>query len=91
MLLGRGDLVCQQVVELVSEYLEGTLSRGERRRFERHLVGCPHCTEYLAQMRETIRLAGRLVPEDFSPAARDEFTELYRRWREDSDQEAPEP
>ena len=83
MLLGRRDLVCQEVVELVSDYLEGNLSRVARRRFERHLAGCPHCTEYLAQMRETIRLAGRLVPEDLSPQAREDFTELYRRWRED--------
>ena len=52
MLLGRGALVCLEVVELVSDYLESTLSRGQRRRFERHLAGCPHCTEYLAQMRE---------------------------------------
>jgi len=91
MLLGRSDLVCQEVVELVSEYLDGTLSRGERRRFERHLAGCPHCTEYLAQMRETIRLAGRLVPEDLSPQMRDEFTELYRRWLEGTDDAPPEP
>ena len=53
------DLVCQQVVELVTDYLEGALSPAEHRRFEAHLAGCPHCTEYLAQMRETIRLAGR--------------------------------
>ena len=52
-------LVCQQVVELVTDYLEGALSPAEHRRFEAHLAGCPHCTEYLAQMRETIRLAGR--------------------------------
>jgi anti-sigma factor RsiW len=86
MLLGRHELVCQEVVELVSDYLEGALSRGERRRFERHLAGCPHCTEYLAQMRETIRLAGRLVPEDLSPQAREDFTELYRRWRGDAEE-----
>jgi anti-sigma factor RsiW len=47
----RRDLVCQQAVELVTDYLEDTLSRGDRRRFESHLAGCPHCTEYLAQMR----------------------------------------
>ncbi len=80
-LLPHRDLVCQQAVELVTGYLEGTLSRAARRRFERHLAGCPHCTEYLAQMRETIRLTGRLEPEDLSPPMRDEFTELYQRWR----------
>jgi anti-sigma factor RsiW len=86
MLLSRREIVCQEVVELVSDYLEGALSRGQRRRFERHLAGCPHCSEYLAQMRETIRLTGRLVPDDLSPQMREEFGELFRRWREDADE-----
>ena len=77
----RHDLVCQQAVELVTDYLEGALSRADRRRFESHLAGCPHCTEYLAQMRETIELTGRLEPEDLAPQMREEFTDLYRRWR----------
>jgi anti-sigma factor RsiW len=80
-LLRRHDVVCQQAVELVTGYLEGTLSRTARRRFEAHLVTCPHCTEYLAQMRETISLAGRLAPEDLTPQMRDEFVDLYRRWQ----------
>jgi anti-sigma factor RsiW len=75
------DLVCQQVVELVTDYLEGALSAADRRRFDKHLAGCPHCTEYLAQMRETIRLAGRLTPEDLTPGMRSDLTDLYRRWR----------
>jgi anti-sigma factor RsiW len=74
-------LVCQEVVELVTDYLEGALSPAEHSRFEEHLSGCPHCTEYLAQMRETIRLAGRLAPEDLTPAMRTDLTDLYRRWR----------
>ncbi|MGH3250243.1 MAG: zf-HC2 domain-containing protein, partial [Trebonia sp.] len=41
-------LVCQEVVELVTDYLEGALSSADNRRFEAHLAGCPHCTEYLA-------------------------------------------
>jgi anti-sigma factor RsiW len=77
----RRDLVCQQVVELVTDYLEGTLRGPARRRFERHLAGCPLCTEYLAQMRKTIRLAGRVTPEDLTPRMRDDLTDLYRRWR----------
>ena len=75
------ELVCQQVVELVTDYLEGALPGADRQRFERHLAGCPHCTEYLAQMRETIRLAGRVAPEDLTPVMRAELTDLYRRWR----------
>ena len=77
------ELVCIEVVELVTDYLEGALSRRDTRRFERHLAGCPHCTEYLAQMRETLRLTGRLVPEDLAPEVQQDFTELYRRWRDE--------
>jgi anti-sigma factor RsiW len=84
-LLPRRDLVCRQAVELVTDYLEGSLPRRARKRFEAHLAGCPHCTEYLAQMRETIRLSGRLEPEDLTPQQRDEFVELYRRWRDEPD------
>ncbi len=80
-LLRRRDLVCQQVVELVTDYLEGTLSRAARRRFEAHLAGCPHCTEYLAQMRATIGLTGRLTPEDLTPQMREDLAEVYRRWQ----------
>lgn len=80
----RRDLVCQQAVELVTDYLEGALQRPARRRFEKHLSGCPHCTEYLAQIRETIRLAGRVTPEDLTPQMRDDLTDLYRRWRNES-------
>ena len=78
------DLPCQVVVEMVTDYLEGALSAAERRRFEAHLAGCPHCTEYLAQMRETIRLAGRITPEDLTPQMRADFTDLYRHWRSES-------
>ena len=76
-------LVCQEVVELVTDYLEGALSRADRRRFESHLAHCPHCTEYLAQIRETIRLAGRVTHEDLTPEMRTDLTALYRRWRAD--------
>jgi anti-sigma factor RsiW len=80
-LLRHRDLVCQQVVELVTNYLEGTLSRAARRRFDAHLAGCPHCTEYLAQMRATISLTGRLTPEDLTPRMREDLAEVYRRWQ----------
>ena len=75
------DLACQQVVELVTGYLEGSLPAADRRGFEHHLAGCRHCTEYLAQMRVTIRLTGRLTPDDLTSEMRADFTDLYRRWR----------
>lgn len=79
----RSQLVCQQAVELVTDYLEGALSRADRRRFDKHLAGCPHCTEYLAQIRATIVLTGRVTPGDLSPQMRTDFIALYRRWRGD--------
>jgi anti-sigma factor RsiW len=76
-------LVCQQVVEMVTDYLEEALPAADRRRFERHLRGCANCTEYLAQMRETIRLTGRLTADDLTPEMRADLMDLYRRWRAD--------
>ena len=69
-LLTRHDLLCRQAVELVTDYLEGSLSRRARKRFEAHLASCPHCTEYLAQLRVTIALTGHLGPEDLSVRCR---------------------
>lgn len=82
LLRRRHDLVCQEMVELVTEYLEGTLSRSDRRRFEAHLRGCPNCTAYLEQMRATIRAMGRLEPDDLSPEAREDMVALYHTWRD---------
>ena len=81
----RRGMVCQQAVELVTGYLEGTLARAGRRRFEAHLAGCLHCTEYLAQMRETIELTGSLTPDDLTPQRRDELIAIYRQWRAGQD------
>ncbi len=81
----RDELVCQQAVELVTDYLEGTLRRRDRGRFERHLAGCPNCTEYLAQMRATIAVTGRLTVDDLSPQMQADFIDLYRRWQHDDD------
>jgi anti-sigma factor RsiW len=78
--LRRKELVCQEAIELLTEYLEGTLSRRQRRRLRAHLDACPNCSAYLEQIRITIRLSGSIEPEDLSPRAVDELTELYRRW-----------
>jgi len=77
------ELAFQQMVELVTEYLEGSLSRADRKRFEGHIRGCPNCTAYLDQMRATIAATGTLRVEDLSPEAVDEFTQLFRQWQAD--------
>jgi anti-sigma factor RsiW len=81
----RHSLVCQQAVELMTDYLEGALSRADRRRFEKHLAKCQGCTEYLAQIHATIAITGRVTPDDLSDEMRTEFVELYRRWQHDRD------
>jgi anti-sigma factor RsiW len=68
-------------VELVTDYLEGALDRRDRVRFEAHLADCPHCTEYLAQMRTTLDALGRIEPEALQPEVQDELVALFRRWQ----------
>jgi anti-sigma factor RsiW len=68
------------MVELVNDYLEGSLSWRERRRFEVHLSGCDHCTEFLRQMHTTIALTGSLADDDLSPVRQSELLALFRRW-----------
>jgi len=79
--LRRKDLVCQQAVELVTDYLEGSLSRRDRRRFEAHLRSCPNCSAYLEQIRTTIALAGAVDVEELPDEAKQDLIDLYRRWQ----------
>ena len=74
-------LTCRELVELVTDYLEGTLSRRDRARFDRHIAGCDGCTAYLAQFRETIRLTGELREEQLDPVARDALLREFRDWK----------
>jgi anti-sigma factor RsiW len=78
------ELVCQQAVELVTDYIEDSMTRADRRRFEAHLSSCPHCTAYLDQMRNTIRLTGRLRSGELPSEVKEELVGLYRQWRSDS-------
>jgi anti-sigma factor RsiW len=79
----RRTLACRQAVELVTAYLEDALSARDRARFEAHLEGCPHCTEYLDQMRRTLAAMGRIEPDALDPETRTELVALYRRWQGD--------
>jgi len=76
------ELSCRELVELVTDYLEGGLSRRERVRFESHLAGCEGCTAYIEQMRAGIAAAGTLTEEDLDPAARDALLAVFRDWRQ---------
>jgi anti-sigma factor RsiW len=81
--IGRANLSCRELVELVTDYLEDTLDRRTRSRFERHISGCPHCTAYLDQIRETVRLTGMLREDQLEPRAREELLTAFRTWKTD--------
>lgn len=74
------ELSCKELVELVTDYLEGALSPEERQRFEAHLAQCTGCRRYLLQMEKTIRLTGKLNENDIQPPASDEFLRVFRDW-----------
>lgn len=74
------ELSCRELVEIVTDYLEGALPDSERARFDDHLRGCPGCSTYVDQMRETIRLTGRLGEEDVPEHAREALLRAFRGW-----------
>ena len=78
----RRALVCRDAVALMSDYVDDVLSRRDRERLEAHLANCPHCTEYLAQIKATISATGHVQPDDLSEEALDELVTLFRRWRD---------
>lgn len=71
---------CQELVELVTDYLESALAPDEQARFEEHLGECVNCETYLDQIRATIELAGSLSPESLSPEAEEALLHAFRDW-----------
>jgi anti-sigma factor RsiW len=68
-------------VELVTDYLEGALSAEDRRRFEEHVRSCDGCTMYVEQLGQTLRLLGRITPDDLSPQAQGDLLDAFRDWK----------
>jgi anti-sigma factor RsiW len=77
----RKPLACQELVELVTAYFDGAMSRRDRKRFEAHISGCDNCTTYVEQMRQTIEATGSITEETIDPAARDKLLEVFRDWQ----------
>ena len=74
-------ITCQELVELVTDYLEGGLSPEDRARIEAHLPRCRGCADYLEQMRATIRATGHLREESLDPFTRDQLLALFADWK----------
>jgi anti-sigma factor RsiW len=73
---------CKELVELITEYLEGTLPHHNRERFEKHLAFCDWCKIYLEQMRLTIRALGKLSDELIPIRVQEELLAAFRNWKQ---------
>jgi hypothetical protein len=74
-------ITCQEVVELVTDYLEGTLPAAEVELFEQHLNFCEGCGSYVGQMRTTVATVGRLREQDLSPETRERLLAAFKDWK----------
>jgi anti-sigma factor RsiW len=74
------EMPCRELVELVTDYLDGRLSPADCARFEAHLAECEACRAYLDQFRQTIRVLGRLPEESLSSEAREALLAAFRGW-----------
>lgn len=76
------DMTCKELVELVTQYVEGAMRPPERRAFEAHLAECPPCVTYLEQMRRTIEIVGTLREESIPDEAADALLQTFRDWKQ---------
>ncbi|GAA4726507.1 hypothetical protein GCM10025782_26100 [Pedococcus ginsenosidimutans] len=74
-------LTCQELVELVTDYLEGRLSWRDRRRVASHLAVCDPCVRYLAQLRQTLDLLGTVPVDSLTPEAQATLLDAFRGLR----------
>jgi len=80
----NNEFSCQEMIEVVTNYLDDALPPDERQRFERHLSYCAGCSTYVDQMRETIRQTGMVPSEDsLPPSLREEIVARFRTWKPD--------
>ena len=75
------DISCKELVELVTDYLEGVLSSAVQRRFELHLGKCVGCKRYIDQIRLTIKAVGKLTEDSIDPTAKEELLAAFRNWK----------
>ena len=74
-------MTCRQIVELMTDYIEGNLAAAERARFEEHISGCDGCRAYLAQLQTTRKVLGTIADEPVPAAVERDLLEAFRSWR----------
>jgi anti-sigma factor RsiW len=72
---------CNELVELVTAYLDGSLDADTRDRFDAHLLECDGCENYLQQFRTTVRTLGTIRDDDIEPEFRDRLLGAFKDWR----------
>jgi anti-sigma factor RsiW len=75
------EITCQELVEVVTDYIEDRLSPERRLLFEEHLAFCSWCVTYVEQMRQTILSTGALREDDLEPHVRDAMLNVFRDWK----------
>ena len=75
------EMVCVELVEVITDYLDGALPDRDRERFEAHLAACGPCGRYMVQFRGVIAAAGRISPEALPEETRSDLVRLFRDWR----------
>ena len=76
-----GPMDCNELVELVTAYLDGSLELEDRARFDLHLLECDGCENYLQQFRSTVAAVGKIPFDDLDPAFRNRLINAFREWR----------
>jgi len=74
-------MICKELVELVTDYLDGKLHAVEAARFEQHLLDCDGCTTYLDQMRRTIQLMGYVHKDTLTSQQWQNLSRIFRDWK----------
>jgi hypothetical protein len=77
----HAHISCQEVVELVTGYLERALPAEEMTLFEQHLNFCEGCIVYVEQIRATAETVGRVTEEDLPPETREALLTAFREWK----------
>lgn len=81
MIVDRADMTCQELVELVTGYLEDALAPADRQRFESHVGECRGCEAHVEQMRVTIATIGSLDPDAIDPRVQQDLLQAFRGWK----------
>jgi anti-sigma factor RsiW len=75
------EMVCNELVDVITDYLEGTLPEADRRRFEKHLEECSFCVTYVEQMRATVARLGTGAAPELPEEAREDVLAAFKDWR----------